>query len=406
MLKKLLLVLLSIFLISFTFSAQEEDFDDFDSVFEDAEDFIEPVEEKSEKPQLIPMQVVASAFSSIVHFSGDFNGEAGVAYIRTNEDLVSGVLSIKNTLNMAVTPAPVFSLRASLYTGYDNGFSIELKSFYFDYFLLNKLFISAGKKTLTWGYPRIFCNSTYYGCDVHSNCLYSTGPLLTNIFAEDTAPISFEIRYPWTTGTITFVATGQFNQKIQPDAFSYYASIELSLLNTSLNFFEKRPAKISSSDSNKNDLIGFEIKRTILGFDTYAQGIYRVRDYSKIDSIDGCDYVVATAGFYRLFDSFDPNIGINIEYQYEFDPKSENMHNHRIAFEGGLKRIGKHKNMKLGLMSHYSFTDMHGFTALNFLVSGLIPYADWSTKAAVGYGKKYSNPVFMVSTGLSLALTY
>ena len=51
-------------------------------------------------------------------------------------------------------------------------------------------------------------------------------------------------------------------------------------------------------------------------------------------------------------------------------------------------------------------TEKHGFSALNFIVSGILPYADWSTKVGAGYGSKYEIPAFLMSSSLSLALDY
>ena len=387
-----------------TLSLDSEDFDDFDSIFNDAEDLDEAVVEEKENKTSTPIQVIASAFSSMVRFSGKFTADTGIVFAHTNEDHFSGYLTIGNTLYMTVTPVSFFSVRGSFYTGYDNGFAVTVPNFYFDYFLLNRVFISAGKKSLSWGYTRLFNDSAYYGCVTHSTCLYSTGPLYTNIFSGDSSPLCVEIRYPWSTGTITFAATGSFNGEIKPERFNYYGSIEFSVFNTSINLFAKRPSVPELSDGSL--LGGLEVKRTILGFDTYMQGICFLNDITHFSTSKSYNYIVGTAGIYRLFDAFDPNIGFNIEYQYEFNPKADHRNIHRIAFEGGLKRIGSKKNMKIAVMSHFNFTELHGFTGLNFIVSGLLPYADWTTKAAVGYGKKYNAPVFMMSTGLSLALDY
>ena len=381
------------------------DFDDFDSIFEDAEDLDEAVTEETEKKASTPVQILVSAFSSMVRFSGNFTAEAGVAYFHTSEDKFSGVLTINNTLYMTVSPINSFSVRGSFETGYSNGFTITVPTLYFDYFLLNRVFISAGKKSLSWGYPRLFNDSSYYGRGTHSYCLYYTGPLYTNIFNGDGSPLCLEIRYPWATGTITFAVTGSFNGEIKPERFNYYGSLEFSVFRTSINLFVKRPSVSKPEDGNL--LGGMEVKRTIFGFDTYIQGIAYLNDIKKFTSSRGYNYIVCTTGLYRLFDAFDPNIGFNLEYQFEFLPNPENRSTcHRLAFEGGLKRLGKNKNMKLGIISHFNISELHGYTGLNFAVSGILPYADWTTKAAVGYGKKYNAPVFMMSTGLSLALDY
>ena len=383
--------------------------DDFDSIFDDAEDVEEAiVTEDSEKP----VQVVASAFSSMVHFSGSFSGDVGLIYLhRKNVDEAgneknddyNGYFSLKNVLNMSIVPSDIFSVRGSLETGIDNGFSLAVSSLYFNYLLLNRLYISAGKKGISWGNIRLF-NSDYYGCEVHTSCLYSTGPKHADIFGEDGAPLALDIRYPWAWGTLTLAATGYPGASVRPSNFNYYASIEFSLLNTNFNLYVKRPAK--NTVPVRTNLAGLEVKRTILGFDVYGQGIVRVKDIHNLNSSAGYDYIVATAGLYRLFDAFDPNIGFNIEYQYEYSPEAEYVHSNRIAFEGGLKRLGKNKNMKLGLISHYSITEKHGFTALNFIVSGILPYAEWSNKIGVGYGSKYEIPAFLASSSISLSLDY
>ena len=415
---KKLLLLLSFFIFSslaFTQEAEAGDFeeaDDFDLLFENAEDVEEAVvtEEAAAENKV---QSVASAFSSMVHFSGNFKGEVGLLYMHrknVNEageednDDISGFFSLKNTLNMSIIPSPVFTVHGSLETGIDNGFTIGVSSLYFNYLLLNRLYISAGKKGISWGNVRLFNSTSYYGCETHSGCLYSTGPAHANIFSEDGAPLALDIKYPWSWGTLTFAVTGNASTNVKPDNFNYYGSLEFSALNTNFNLYVKHPAR--NPAPGKSNLAGLEIKRTILGFDTYAQGIVRVKDINKLDSTDGYDYVVATAGLYRLFDSFDPNIGFNLEYQYEYCPSAPDKHNNRIAFEGGVKRLGKNKNMKLGVISHYSITEKHGFSALNFIVSGILPYADWSTKVGAGYGSKYDIPAFLISSSISLALDY
>lgn len=413
--KKIILLLLVFSIFSISVYSQDNEIDetdDFDSIFADAEDLEEPLFDEAQNPET-PVQVIASAFSSMVHFSGKFSGEVGLLYVhKQNEeensekeydDDVSGFFSLKNTLNMSIIPSSIFSIRGSVETGINNGFSLTVDSLYFNYLLLNTLYISAGKKTISWGNIRLF-NSSYYGCEKHSVCLYSTGPQYANIFAEDGVPLALDIKYPWSWGTLTFAVTGKSSKEAKPNDFNYYGSLEFSVLNTNFNLYAKRTAK--NTNPLRNNLAGIEIKKTILGFDTYAQGIVRIKNIRQLNEKASYEYIVVTTGLYRLFDAFDPNIGFNIEYQYEYNPLSPELHYNRLAFEGGLKRIGKRKNMKIGVMSHYNITENHGYSGLNFIVSGLLPYAEWSNKAAVGYGSKYKTPAFMISSSLSLALDY
>ena len=119
--KKISFVFLILSLFSFSLLAQEADleaeveitadnetefedeFDDFDSIFDDAQDIEEPVaaEEPVEKA---PVQIITSAFSSMVHFSGKFTGDVGLAYVKNEADNVndekdkpSGYFTLKNT---------------------------------------------------------------------------------------------------------------------------------------------------------------------------------------------------------------------------------------------------------------------------------------------------------------------
>ena len=393
------------------FDTDIEEIDDFDSIFADAEDVEEAIVQEGPSAET-PVQVVSSAFSSMVHFSGKFTGEVGALYAHRKEvneageednDDASGFFTLKNILNMSIIPSSIFSVRGSLETSVDNHFTMDVSSLYFNYLLLNHVYISAGKKSISWGNIRLF-TTDYFGCEKHSTCLYSIGPRYANIFVEDGVPLALDVRYPWSNGTLTFAVTGNKGESVKPNNFNYYGSLEFSVLNTNFNLYVKRPAK--NTNPVRTDLAGLEVKRTIAGFDVYAQGLVRVKDYNNLNNPDGYDYILATAGLYRLFESFDPNIGFNLEYQHEYNPSSQEVHYDRLAFEGGLKRMGKNKNMKIGVISHYNITEKHGFSALNFIVSGVLPYADWSNKVGVGYGSKYEIPAFLISSSIALALDY
>ena len=393
-----------------------DDFDDFDSIFDNAEDLDEPVVDEEKKPET-PIEAFACAFSSIVHFSGSFSGQVGAVYInneqKPKDEAFTGYVTLSNTLNMSVVPLPIFRINGSVYTGIDNGFNIGVSSLYFNYLLLDHGYRSAGKMGISLGNLRLF-NSSYYGCETHSGGLYSTGPKHVDIFSEDGALIALDVKIPWSFGSFTFAATGSTVSSIKPKDYNYYWSGEITVFNTNINLYVKRP--VQNTEPSKKETYGLEVKRTILGFDTYAQGICRINDYKSLNHSYGYEYIVATAGIYRLWDSFDPNIGFNIEYQHEYDsdntvdqslylhPKKK--HYNRIAFEGGLKRLGSKKNIKVGVISHYTITDKHGFSGLNCVVSNILPYAEWSTQFAIGYGKKYTNTIFMLGTSLTLSLDY
>ena len=351
-----------------------DDFDDFDSIFEDAADDIE-VE------QTDPVTVTAAAPASAISFTGHFAGDVGLSAIIIEKPDFGGYISLDNTLYMTVRPAPVVSIYGALNTSLSNKFSLALSYLYFDYMMFDRIFISAGKKSITWGYTRLFSNG--------------------NIMADTNGQLNAEFRFPWSTGTATFVGAYNYNLLSSNPSYkdiTYAFSVEQTVLHTSLNLFAKKYGQSELADGiHKHPLAGLEIKRTLFGFDFYAQGYVNITDYKKLNQKAGYGKVTATGGFYKLWDGFDPNLGINIEYQYSG--------NHKIALQGGIKRIGKRKNMKGGVDWNHDFTAKTGNVTVAYIFDGVFPYAQWKNAVSVDYGPS-TKPKFTIGSVISLSLDY
>ena len=371
--KRLFTAVLSlIFLFSFAW-AQEAD--DFDSIFEDAGGDVE-VE------QTTPVIPAASPSSSGISFTGHFAGDVGLSAIIIKKPDFGGYISLDNTLYMTVRPAPVVSIYGALNTSLSNKFTLGLSYLYFDYMMFDRIFISAGKKSIAWGYTRLFKNG--------------------NIMEDTNGQLNAEFRFPWSTGTFTFVGAYNYNLLSSNPSYkdiTYAFSLEQTVLHTSVNLFAKKYGQSELAGGvHKHPLAGLEIKRTLFGFDCYGQAYINIADYKKLNQKAGYGQVIATAGFYKLWDGFDPNLGINIEYQYSG--------NHKIALQGGIKRIGKRKNMKAGIDWNHDFTTKDGNVTTAFIIDGVLPYASWKNALSVDYGPATGKTKFTLGSVISLSLDY
>ena len=376
-----LLMILSLFPV-FADAEITAEYDDFDALFEDAPDDI--VVEEAEVPTTLSQETEKT---SLLNLTGSFTGKAGIVCVYDDTDTESkftpgGLLEMSNTISLSVKPADVFSLYGSLDTAFSNEFTLDVSSLYFNSLLFDALYLSAGKKSISWGNLRIFSNE---------------------VLADSGSGVSCEIRYPWKLGTITAVVLYDYStygvSSFSWKNMSFAGAADITVLNTNINaFVRKYPVAGTPSDKL---LAGLELKRTLFGFDSYVQG--------NAVFAGGFNKLTATGGFYKLWDGFTPNIGINIEYQYSYEPNAPQnspIHSHIINAEFGIRRIGPSQNMKGAVKWSHDFIEASGNVDFVFIVSSLIPYADWTNGVKITYGGSYSVPKIEFGTALSFSLNY
>ena len=148
--KKLLALLIITGTLGFAFAqdlSDEDEYDDFDDIFlEQTEDIV--VEESS---PVIPA-TSSNQSSSILSITGHFDGNVGLSAIIIDKPDFGGYLDLSNTLYLNVKPSASFGIHGALDTSLSNGFSVGVSYLYFDYMLFDRLFISAGKKSVSWVY--------------------------------------------------------------------------------------------------------------------------------------------------------------------------------------------------------------------------------------------------------------
>lgn len=399
-LKRVLCLLILLVSVDVPFFAEEplldEEIDPFDAVFADAEEDIIVEEEPVPVVEKVIVQTDNSA-PQVIQFTGSFSANIGIGAIvkfdeinlgkfklavPTEDQVVKiadkgagGIVQFSNTLYMTARPASDFTLHASVTTDQSNLY-LNLSSFYFDY-LVKNCFISAGKKSLSWGNIRLFNTGSY-------------GPVETNVISNFNSVVG-EMRFPL-LGSWTFAGSGNASaSNIDFKSLKYAAAYENVLLNTNI--------LLCGMYTVGNQAASLELKRTIAGFDVYGQALGR---FSSTSFTKG----VVTAGFYRLWETDGPDYGINAEYQYVHSEKITEDDEHKIAIETGIKQMGKKKNLKLGTQWYHNITKCSGYARIAFLTGGIFPHANWTNAVILNYGENFTNPEIQIGSVISISINY
>ena len=389
------------------FAAAEEsgDFDEFEDIFAAAEDVDDGIVTKDEHGLATTVHI--GDFVAIpLRLSGSLSSSLGAGLIREDaENKWTGYFDFTNYLYLYARPDKYCTVRAQIATSFPPVTDLlRLKELYFDYLLLDRVYITAGKKGTTWGYTRLF--STDFDESKEKEDLVGID---TNILSDSINCVTVMVRIPVWTGTITGVALYRGSATdIEMSDMSYAASMEMTLGKTSVNLFGR---KNPNEERNNPHVLGIEAKRTIFGTDIYAQ------DISQFHSVRGLKHAFTdkttftkhlfTAGLYRWWDAFDPNIGFNVEFQGEYVTESGNFYR-RIYFDGGVKRLGPKKNIKVGVSWNHQFDDHTGYVKPGVIISGIFPHADWDTGLKIEYGDSpsYQAPKYTFGTYLKLSFGY
>lgn len=421
-------------------SGSDSSFDfsgDFGDLFSGAEDTDEAVVTETESSGTDSTFNIAS-LSIPLKMSGDLEAELGAALI--NEDGATsgtGYFDLLNYLFFTTRPDKYMAVKGSLKTSLIDSEEAEkenqnkyfyLYELYFDYIMMDKVYITAGKKKTVWGNIRLFSNDDDFEND--DDALY------TNALYDSRYNISGILRFPFGFSTLTLLTMyrGGYDEPTHRD-LSYAGSIEAVLFGTSLNIFGRTfPSRYGSQKKYySNPIIGAEVKRTIFGIDIYAQAIGRVDSNKTLRKfwepelywLSSYEKAVFTAGFYKLFAERFPYFGINAEFQsiyypndvvhYEyrnnsskyldeleaaseypkdFDSDYRTIVDHhegdlqnRLIVDVGFAKLGPSRNMKLGVQWFHDFDAKKGYVKPAFVVSRIFPHCDWQTGFKWEYNK-------------------
>ena len=420
--------------------------DDFSSLFDSASDVSEPIitEDKSAGTSY---DVSIGSLKFPIEISGRMNAGLGILYAKKdNETDGEGYFDFKNYIYFTTRPDRYIALKGTIKTSLpedDNESARDKQSnyfyiyeIYFDYLMLNRIYITAGKKKTVWGNIRLFTDyydetSVYSSDDDDTDDADKLDAQFTNILYDSREHLSGIMKIPFGNHTFTGVAMYKMesgsDDKVGTKEMSFAGSAEFVFLNTSLNLFGRR-FPLASSDKgslHQNAIIGLELKRTILGFDLYGQGLGRLSDdrskslkdclTSKFDDLSSFTRIISTAGIYRMWTDVAPYFGFNFEFQniYRPEPKlkrGETFFTNRFAVYGGITKLGPDKNLGLGVQWNHNITDRSGFIKPGINVSRILPHCDWRIGAKYEYGldkelKGYSRKL-TVGTYITISMDY
>lgn len=339
----------------------------------------------------------------------------------------TGYFTFSNKLYLNARPSKDIAIHGTMNIAFP-GYSWALSEFYFDLIFKNRLYFTAGKKATSWGYTRLFNQST------NSTKEYEVGGENTNILFDSGKGTTVMLRFPVWSGTITALAvyTGSSTSPSFKEMF-FAGSVEMVVKKVSVNVFGRK--ETSEVGETKGPVLGLEMKRTILGADVYGQVLARCDNDSKfkdlfkgdvhINSFQRFDF---TGGLYKWWDKHDPHVGFNIEYQGSYMPEvtdtqfgydaqkgkmsddveyTHDEYNDMIAYDFGVKRLGKKHNIKVGVEGSHYLRKLEGYVKPGFKVSGIFPYCTWTNGIKWEYGEYLPKEGrFTLGSYLSIEINY
>ena len=391
--------------------------DPFADLFNEAED----ISVENQEPAT-PVSIAATAeeeavpkniFFKPLTFYGHLEAEVGVSGIfHDAKPQFLGFLLFKNDLSLSARVSKNLGMNGTLSVQYPS-FAVNISTLYFDYLLLDKVYVSGGKKTINWGYVQLFNDMSFFDFNFHQEFEQTKKYVPTNILSDSGNMISLHVQLPVWTGTISGVVLYPIGRNTAPGFgdFVYAGSVEIMLWNTAINLFgRKNPSgdrELSANGVHKAPVLGLELKRSAFSVDMYGQVVVGIQNFKALGNKNGYESVISTVGFYRVWDRIRPKIGVSLEYQYVYAPHSATAHIHRTAFLGGLSSLGPKKNMKVALTWNHQYIVNDGSLKLGLTVNNALPHANWKAGLEMAYGQEFGTiPRFTLATSVVLLMDY
>lgn len=391
--------------------------DDIGSLFDNAEDTqVEDGSSTIEKIGYTPFSISGSFSSNIGARAGydfeekessasllfDFNTSASM-FARIDE-----TLGFRATFNMgfsdwtrsASAQATATTPTTTSLNDASPSFKFEPTEFYFDYLMFDRIYLTAGRKAFSWGYPRILGGTNILAMAPYANTrkqdATDTGTDVYDSKALPAAAYAGLFRIPFPRATISFIGlynasdSDLFSKKLALSRMSMAGSIEVMAGPVSINMFgrlmedtidESRDGNLE--DANRDIFTGIEFKSTAFSVDFYGQYIADCSPYFK----EVKDQTV-TGGFFYYKEEEKLTIGVNYEIQdkYNLIKKTNDL---VMTLQLGFKGFEKSRTLSAGVNGTYNVFNKTGNIDLDLVKTGLFPHAKWHNVVSASYDKKW-----------------
>jgi len=396
--KKPFWILLIIFsVLSFSFAqetdSEDSDFEDFDSLFEDASDMEEVV--LSEEPAATGLAAVTQ--NSGVRLSGHLNAGLGYGLIFNEwKPDQTGYLNFENYFYVRAQPSDAVSFYTDLYTGLISWSpSLNISQIYLTYNMWNKMYISLGKRSLSWTNMKLFYGDTVIG-------------------GAGSSTILGTVNIP--RGKVNFTFVGMMNGSLPDKKDEYidqvvstsvslqsvhYAALMESVLWGTLVSLQAHQYHPAAQEFPTYTTL--ELKRTMFGFDVYAHGDTNYRIDSNFGK-NSFSHFRGIGGFYRKWNSDKTNYeyGLNIESRYVYNV-ADRTHSVEIGEELGWNKL-MNNHLALALSGYHNITGKSGYITPGFVIKNYFPNANLNTGFTFNYSP--SGNSCLLGTKLTLSLDY
>lgn len=312
--------------------------DDVDNIFDEAEDISVSDEQEAQQEEASRQANKQEKFS----LGGSLlAGIGGIWWITPDGD-TSPYAELEAHMGVTMRPADILTIKSDVqakFSGSDPGASIDwkLNTLYFDYILLDKVFVTVGRTATTWSCTRLFDSNILddgiYTVNTDSSVLDTTKTVASQYLdAMVTIPLGHGriqalIMYePFTKNSSgKYVGTA--------DDLCYAAEVEYPFGPVVVNLFGRTWA--DPDPAHMTPVLGAKLTSDIAKFHCTAWGKMNVRRHGMPQYAKG----ILSAS--RVWDR--PKIGVVLEYQLTYNNLDDERIDARIE-SGSMEEVAKFSN--------------------------------------------------------------